>query len=132
MVTQGLVQIQDVILTVESATKSWPTSRRADGEGGHENIATSGCPVVVDGLDAQADRAIVGRKFIDYGTSDVEKVVKRCDEVAKGVAAKLFLDEMRICIYRFDPIRLARFRNKTDTVSGILIVERELTHTCAH
>src|SRR6266436_7304455 len=68
-VTPGLVQIQDVILTVESANEIL-----AD-----KAVALTARQVMkyrdvwdvwylVNRLSAQADRAIVDRKFIDYGT----------------------------------------------------------------
>jgi predicted nucleotidyltransferase component of viral defense system len=96
-VTQGLAQIQDVILTVESANEIL-----AD-----KAVALTARNVMkyrdvwdvwhlVNKLNAHADRDIVGRKFTDYGTLDVEaKANQRCDQLAKGSAAKSFLDEMR-------------------------------------
>src|SRR5260370_29673707 len=101
-VTPGLVQMQDVILTVESANEIL-----AD-----KAVALTARQVMkyrdvwdvwylVNKLNAHADRAIVGRKFIDYGTSDVDaEAEQRLDEVAKGSTAKLYLDEMR----RFLPL----------------------------
>jgi predicted nucleotidyltransferase component of viral defense system len=96
-VTQGLVQIQDVILTVESANEIL-----AD-----KAVALTARDVLkyrdvwdvwylVNKLDAEADRDIVIQKFADYGTSDVDaKAKQRREALAKRSTAKLFLDEMR-------------------------------------
>jgi predicted nucleotidyltransferase component of viral defense system len=101
--TQGLVQIQDVILTVESANEIL-----AD-----KAVALTARPVLkyrdvwdvwylVNRLNADADRDTVTQKFADYGTSDVEaKAKQRLDDLAKASTAKAFLAEMR----RFLPAR---------------------------
>jgi predicted nucleotidyltransferase component of viral defense system len=95
--TPGLVQIQDVILTAESANEIL-----AD-----KAVALTARQVLkyrdvwdvwylVNNLNARADRDIVARKFADYGTSDVEaKARQRRDELAKGSTAKSFVGEMR-------------------------------------
>ncbi len=68
-VTQGLVQVQDVILTAESANEILADKAVAD---------------------------VVTRKFADYGTSDIEaKAKQRQEDLAKDSTAKSFLDEMR-------------------------------------
>jgi predicted nucleotidyltransferase component of viral defense system len=95
--TQGLVQVQDVILTAESADEIL-----AD-----KAVALTARKVLkyrdvwdvwylVDKLNAQADRDIVTRKFADYGTSEVgAKAKQRREDLAKSSTAKSFLDEMR-------------------------------------
>jgi predicted nucleotidyltransferase component of viral defense system len=96
-VTQGLVQMQDVILTVESANEI--LADKAVALTAREVLKYRDVWDVwylVNKLNAQADRDIVTRKFADYGTSDVEaKAKQRRDDLAKGSTAKLFLDEMR-------------------------------------
>jgi predicted nucleotidyltransferase component of viral defense system len=96
-VTQGLVQIQDVILAVESANEI--LADKAVALTAREVMKYRDVWDVwylVNRLNAQADRSMVGRKFRDYETSDVEaKARQRCDELAKASTAKLFLDEMR-------------------------------------
>jgi predicted nucleotidyltransferase component of viral defense system len=96
-VTPGLAQVQDVILTVESA---------------NEILADKAVALIARKvlkyrdvwdvwylgtmLRAHADRAIIVRKFRDYGTAGVEaKAKQRQKELAKGSTAKLFLEEMR-------------------------------------
>jgi predicted nucleotidyltransferase component of viral defense system len=123
--TQGLVQIQDVILRVESANEIL-----AD-----KAVALTAREVLkyrdvwdlwylVNKLNAQADRDIVARKFADYGASDVQrKAQQRREELLRSSTAKLFLDEMR----RFLPAK--RVAEMTDaglhqavlTASGELI-----------
>ncbi len=95
--TQGLVQVQDVILTAE----------RADEILADKAVALTARKVLkyrdvwdvwylVDKLNAQADRDIVTRKFADYGTSEVgAKAKQRREDLAKSSTAKSFLDEMR-------------------------------------
>jgi predicted nucleotidyltransferase component of viral defense system len=96
-VTQGLVQMQDVILTVESANEI--LADKAVALTAREVLKFRDVWDVwylVNKLNAQADRDIVTRKFADYGTSDVKaKAKQRRDDLAKGSTAKLFLDEMR-------------------------------------
>jgi predicted nucleotidyltransferase component of viral defense system len=123
-VTPGLVQMQDVILTVESANEIL-----AD-----KAVALTARQVMkyrdvwdvwylVNRLNAQADRAIVDRKFIDYGTSDIEaKAKQRRDELAKGSTAKLFLDEMR----RFLPAKRVAEMGDTQLHRTILAASSEL------
>ena len=109
-VTPGLVQIQDVILTVESANEIL-----AD-----KAVALTAREVfkyrdvwdvwyLVNRLNAQADRDIVRRKFADYGTTEVEvKAKRRRADLAKSSTAKSFLVE----ISRFLPAkRVAEMRD---------------------
>jgi predicted nucleotidyltransferase component of viral defense system len=95
--TRGLVQVQDVILTVESANEIL-----AD-----KAVALTGRDVLkyrdvwdvwylINKFGAQADRDMVSRKFADFGTADIEtKARRRRDDLAKASTATLFLDEMR-------------------------------------
>jgi len=96
-VTPGLVEVQDVILTAESANEIL-----AD-----KAVALTARPVMkyrdawdvwflVNRLDAQVERDVVTRKFVDYGTLDVEaKAKRRHDDLMNASTAKPFLDEMR-------------------------------------
>jgi predicted nucleotidyltransferase component of viral defense system len=95
--TQGLVQMQDVILTVESADEI--LADKAVALTAREVLKYRDVWDVwylVNKLNAQADRDIVAKKFADYGTSDVEaKAKQRRADLAKSSTAKSFLDEMR-------------------------------------
>ena len=95
--TQGLVQMQDVILTAESANEI--LADKAVALTAREVLKYRDVWDVwylVNKLNAQVDRDIVTRKFADYGTSDAEaKAKQRREDLAKGSTAKLFLDEMR-------------------------------------
>jgi predicted nucleotidyltransferase component of viral defense system len=96
-VTPGLVQIQDVILAVES-----PNEILAD-----KAVALVAREVLkyrdvwdvwylVNRLDAQIDRNLVQHKFADYGTLDIETRARcRREELAKESTAKAFLGEMK-------------------------------------
>jgi len=129
----GLVQIQDVILTTESANEIL-----AD-----KAVALTARPVLkyrdvwdvwylINKLNAQADRNIVARKFGDYGTLDVEaKAKQRRDELGKSSTAKLFLDEMR----RFLPakrvaemsgagLHRAILATSGDLITGVVLPKR--------
>ena len=95
--TQGLVQIQDVILTAESANEI--LADKAVALTAREVMKYRDVWDVwdlVNRLGAQADRDIVTRKFADYGTLDVAaKARQRRDDLTKDSTAKSFLDEMR-------------------------------------
>ena len=102
-VTPGLVQIQDVILAVES-----PNEILAD-----KAVALVARDVLkyrdvwdvwylVNRLDAHVDRNLVQHKFADYGTIDIEtRARRRREELMKESTAKAFLGEMK----RFLPSR---------------------------
>jgi predicted nucleotidyltransferase component of viral defense system len=95
--TLGLVQIQDVILNAETANEIL-----AD-----KAVALTARPALkfrdvwdvwflVNKLGATSDREMVGRKFADYGTSDVAvKAKARLDELAKDATTTAFYAEMR-------------------------------------
>jgi predicted nucleotidyltransferase component of viral defense system len=95
--TQGLVQIQDVIITAESADEI--LADKAVALTAREVLKYRDVWDVwylVNKLKAQADRDIVTWKFSDYGTSDVEARGKqRLEDLAKDSTTKSFLDEMR-------------------------------------
>jgi predicted nucleotidyltransferase component of viral defense system len=96
-VTPGLVQIQDVILAVES-----PNEILAD-----KAVALVAREVLkyrdvwdvwylVNRLDARVDRNLVQHKFADYGTIDIEtRARRRREELMKESTAKAFLGEMK-------------------------------------
>jgi predicted nucleotidyltransferase component of viral defense system len=96
-VTPGLVQIQDVILAVES-----PNEILAD-----KAVALVAREVLkyrdvwdvwylVNRLDARVDGNLVQRKFADYGTADIEtRARRRREELGTESTAKAFLSEMK-------------------------------------
>jgi predicted nucleotidyltransferase component of viral defense system len=96
-VTPGIVQIQDVILAVES-----PNEILAD-----KAVALVAREVLkyrdvwdvwylVNRLDAHVDRNLVQHKFADYGTIDIEtRARRRREELMKESTAKAFLGEMK-------------------------------------
>jgi predicted nucleotidyltransferase component of viral defense system len=96
MAVPGLVQIEDVVLTVESADEIL-----AD-----KAVALTARPVLkyrdvwdvwylTNKLSAQIKRDVVVNKFADYGTSNVDaKAKKRQEELTKPSTEKAFLDEM--------------------------------------
>ena len=96
-VTPGLVQIQDVILAVES-----PNEILAD-----KAVALVAREVLkyrdvwdvwylVNRLDAHVDRNLVQHKFADYGTTDIEtRARRRREELGTESTAKAFLGEMK-------------------------------------
>ena len=95
--TQGLVQVQDVILSVESANeiladKAVALTARAVMK--YRDVWDVW--YLVNRLNAAADRDMVSRKFADYDVSAVAtKAQRRIDELAMSSSAKSFLDEMR-------------------------------------
>ncbi|HSV24121.1 MAG TPA: nucleotidyl transferase AbiEii/AbiGii toxin family protein [Xanthobacteraceae bacterium] len=123
-VTQGLVRIQDVILTAESVNEI--LADKAVALTAREVLKYRDVWDVwylVNRLNAQADRDIVTRKFTDYGTSDVEaKAEQRRQDLAKRSTAKLFLDEMR----RFLPAKRVAEISDTGLQQTILAASGEL------
>jgi predicted nucleotidyltransferase component of viral defense system len=95
--TPGLVQVEDVILSVETpneilADKAVALTARA----ALKFRDVWDVWFLQDRLAAKADREIVRRKFEDYGTSDTnEKAEKRLAELSKKSTADAFLAEMR-------------------------------------
>jgi predicted nucleotidyltransferase component of viral defense system len=123
--TEGLVQMQDVILKVESANEIIAdkavalTAREALK---HRDIWDVW--FLINKLNAQADRDMVDRKFADYGTSDVQaKAKQRLDELARDPTARSFLDEMKrfLPAKRVAEIGNAGLHKKILSTSGELI-----------
>jgi predicted nucleotidyltransferase component of viral defense system len=92
----GLVQIEDVILTVESANEILAdkavalTARQALKYRDVWDVW-----YLTNKLSAQIERGMVANKFADYGTSDVNtKAKQRQEELTKAATEKAFLDEM--------------------------------------
>jgi predicted nucleotidyltransferase component of viral defense system len=96
-VTPGLVQMQDVILTVESENEI--LADKAVALTAREALKYRDIWDIWDltnRLNGQADQKIVQRKFDDYGVADVEaKARRRLDELSQDATVKFFLDEMR-------------------------------------
>jgi predicted nucleotidyltransferase component of viral defense system len=122
--TPGLVQMDDVILTVER-----PDEILAD-----KVVALTAGEVMkyrdvwdvwylINKLDAQADRDMVRRKFADYGVADVEAKAKhRCEELARLRTAKPFLEEMR----RFLPAKRIAETSNTGLHRAMLATSEHL------
>jgi predicted nucleotidyltransferase component of viral defense system len=95
--TAGLVQIQDIILKVESADEI--LADKAVALTAREALKYRDVWDVwylSKKLSAKADRDTVARKFIDYGTWDIEaKAKQRCAELAEASTLRSFLDEMK-------------------------------------
>jgi predicted nucleotidyltransferase component of viral defense system len=92
----GLVQMEDVILTVESANEILAdkavalTARQALKYRDVWDVW-----YLVNKLNAQIETAMVANKFADYGTSNVDAKAKlRQEELAKPSTEKAFLAEM--------------------------------------
>jgi len=107
---QGLVQIQDVILSVESvnellADKAVALTARAVLK--YRDVWDAW--YLVNKLNAQVSRDTVAKKFNDYGTSDIlMKGRQRSEDLARESVTKPFLGEMR----RFLPAkRVAEMEN---------------------
>jgi predicted nucleotidyltransferase component of viral defense system len=106
----GLVQMEDVVLTVESANEILAdkavalTARQALKYRDVWDVW-----FLTNKLNAQTDRGMVANKFADYGTSNVEaKAKRRQEELTKPSIEKAFLDEMT----RFPPAkRVAEISN---------------------
>jgi predicted nucleotidyltransferase component of viral defense system len=122
--TPGLVQIQDVVLTAESANEI--LADKAVALTAREALKYRDVWDVwflADRLGAEADRTIVARKFTDYGTSDIRaKAERRREDLAKAATEKLFLDEMQ----RFLPARRVAEINAAGLHRTILTASREL------
>ncbi len=99
----GLVQMEDVILRVESANEILAdkavalTARQALKYRDVWDVW-----YLTGKLNAQIERDVVADKFADYGTSDVDaKAKQRQEELTKTSTEKAFLDEMN----RFLPVK---------------------------
>jgi hypothetical protein len=94
---QGLVQVQDVILTAESANEILADKAVAlTARAALKYRDVWDVWYLINKLGAQANRDIVAKKFNDYGTSDIEaKAALRRDELGQSTREKSFLDEMK-------------------------------------
>lgn len=122
--TPGLVQVQDVILTVET-----PNEILAD-----KAVALTARDALKfrdvwdvwflqNKLGAKVEREIVQKKFTDYGTSDMEaKAEKRLAELSKKATADAFLGEMK----RFLPAKRVAQLSETGLQHSILSESGEL------
>lgn len=116
--TPDLVQVQDVILTVET-----PNELLAD-----KAVALTAREVLKfrdvwdvwflqNKLDAKVDREVVQKKFADYGTSDMEtKAEKRLAELSSEATPNAFLSEMK----RFLPAKRVAQLSETGLQHSIL------------
>jgi predicted nucleotidyltransferase component of viral defense system len=122
--TPGLVQVQDVILTVET-----PNEILAD-----KAVALTAREVLKfrdvwdvwflqNKLDAKVDREVVQKKFADYGTSDTEaKAEKRLAELSSEATPNAFLSEMK----RFLPAKRVAQLSETGLQHSILMESGDL------
>lgn len=95
--TPGLVQIQDVILNVETANEILADKAVAlTARAALKFRDVWDVWFLVNKLGATPDRDMVGKKFADYGTSDIAAKAKaRLDELAKDATATAFYAEMK-------------------------------------
>jgi predicted nucleotidyltransferase component of viral defense system len=122
--TPGLVQVQDVILTVET-----PNEILAD-----KAVALTAREVLKfrdvwdvwflqNKLDAKVGREVVQKKFADYGTSDMEaKAEKRLAELSSEATPNAFLSEMK----RFLPAKRVAQLSETGLQHSILTESGDL------
>jgi predicted nucleotidyltransferase component of viral defense system len=122
--TPGLVQVQDVILTVET-----PNEILAD-----KAVALTAREVLKfrdvwdvwflqNKLDAKVDREVVQKKFADYGTSDMDaKAEKRLAELSSEATPNAFLSEMK----RFLPAKRVAQLSETGLQHSILTESGDL------
>jgi predicted nucleotidyltransferase component of viral defense system len=92
----GLVQMEDVVLTVESANEI--LADKAVALTARQTLKYRDVWDVwylTNKLNAQIERGMVANKFADYGTSNVDaKAKQRQEELTKAATEKAFLDEM--------------------------------------
>ena len=92
----GLIQIEDVILTVESANEI--LADKAVALTARKTLKYRDVWDVwylTNKLNAQIERGMVPKKFSDYGTSNVDaKAKRRQEELTQASTEKAFLDEM--------------------------------------
>lgn len=95
--THGLVQIQDVILNVETANEILADKAVAlTARAALKFRDVWDVWFLVNKLGATPNREMVGEKFTDYGTSDVAAKAKvRLDELAQEATATAFYAEMK-------------------------------------
>jgi predicted nucleotidyltransferase component of viral defense system len=122
--TPGLVQVQDVILTAET-----PNEILAD-----KAVALTAREALKfrdvwdvwflqNKLDAKVEREMVQKKFVDYGTSEVEaKAEKRLTDLGTQANATAFLEEMK----RFLPAKRVAQLSETGLQHSILAESGDL------
>jgi predicted nucleotidyltransferase component of viral defense system len=120
----GLVQIEDVILTVESANEILAdkavalTARQALKYRDVWDVW-----YLTNKLNAQIERGLVANKFADYGTSNIDaKAKQRQEELTKAPTEKAFLDEMT----RFLPAKRVSEINNAGLQKAILLASVNL------
>jgi predicted nucleotidyltransferase component of viral defense system len=120
----GLVQMEDVVLTVESADEILAdkavalTARQALKYRDVWDVW-----YLVNKLNAQIDRGMVANKFADYGTSNVgAKAKQRQEELTKASTEKAFLDEMT----RFLPTKRVSEINNAGLHKSIIAASADL------
>jgi predicted nucleotidyltransferase component of viral defense system len=123
----GLVQMEDVILTAESANEILAdkavalTARQALKYRDVWDVW-----YLIDKLNAHIERDMVASKFADYGTSDVAaKAKQRRAELRKPSTAKAFLDEMK----RFLPAKRVSEISPVGLHRSILAASADLIDT---
>jgi predicted nucleotidyltransferase component of viral defense system len=127
----GLVQMEDVILTVESANEILAdkavalTARQALKYRDVWDVW-----YLTNKLNAQIERGMVANKFADYGASNVDaKARQRQEELTKASTAKAFLDEMTrfLPAKRISEISSAGLHKSILTASADLITHAVLS-----
>ncbi len=95
--TPGLVQIQDVILNVETANEILADKAVAlTARAALKFRDVWDVWFLVNKLGATPDREMVGKKFADYNTSDIAvKAKARLGELAQDATARAFYAEMK-------------------------------------
>lgn len=96
-VTPGLVQIQDVILNVETANEILADKAVAlTARAALKFRDVWDVWFLVNKLGATPDRELVSKKFVDYGTSGIAaKANARLNELARDATATAFFAEMK-------------------------------------
>jgi predicted nucleotidyltransferase component of viral defense system len=122
--TEGLVQIQDVILQVESANEILADKAVAlTARDALKYRDVWDVWFLINKLSAEVGGDIVARKFADYGTSDIQARAKqRCGELAGDSTAKAFLDEMK----RFLPAKRVAEISAAGLHKTILVASADL------
>lgn len=120
----GLVQMEDVILTVESVSEI--LADKAVALMARQALKYRDVWDVwylTNKLNAKIDRHMVANKFSDYGTSDVDtKAKQRQDELTNAATEKPFLDEMT----RFLPARRVSEIRNAGLHKSILVASADL------
>jgi predicted nucleotidyltransferase component of viral defense system len=122
--TEGLVQIQDVILQVESANEILADKAVAlTARDALKYRDVWDVWFLINKLNAEVGGDVVARKFVDYGTSDIQARAKqRCGELAEDSTAKAFLDEMK----RFLPAKRVAEISAAGLHKTILVASADL------